>query len=117
MLTEAAGWGEYKEPSFPNRNLLKVVSDLEGGCQHEKSQAEGVCVCATLSGALPASSQAWPDTCFQEVKKSARVSFQETPHHTGFWAFASVTVSDICPGPDLLTPPMVLTLLFSVCGK
>lgn len=29
VLTEVGGGGEYKEPAFPNRNLLKVASVLE----------------------------------------------------------------------------------------
>lgn len=40
VLTEDGGRAEYKEPAFPNRNLLKVASDLKGVCQSEKSKAE-----------------------------------------------------------------------------
>lgn len=40
VLTEVSGVGKYKEPTFPNRNLLKVASDLEGTAQREKSKAE-----------------------------------------------------------------------------
>lgn len=31
VLTEVGSGGEYKEPAFPNRNLLKVAWDLEWG--------------------------------------------------------------------------------------
>ena len=30
VLTEVGGGGEYKEPAFPDRNLLKVALDLRG---------------------------------------------------------------------------------------
>lgn len=70
VLTEVGGGGKYKEPAFPNRNLLKVASDLEGACQSEKSKAAWVCMDAFLSGAPPASSQAWSDTCLQDWLRS-----------------------------------------------
>lgn len=50
VLTEVAGGGKYKEPAFPNRNLLKVASDQEGACQSEKSKTEGVCMGASSAG-------------------------------------------------------------------
>ena len=52
VLTEDGGGAEYKEPAFPNRNLLKVASDLRGcvrvrrakqselgGCRPERGSA------------------------------------------------------------------------------
>lgn len=41
VLTEVGSGGEYKEPTFPNRNLLKVALDLEWGSQSDKSQGGG----------------------------------------------------------------------------
>lgn len=39
VLTEGGGGGEYKEPAVPNRNLLKVASDLEGGMSEWKERS------------------------------------------------------------------------------